>query len=247
MKLAGRKILVTGGTAGIGKALTEQLLAQGCQVVTCGRQQEALRQMEQIKGVHALACDLSSPEQVTEMAHRIAAEHPDLSAIFNNAGVQREFDLTAVPADEVQRIAQQETGVNFLAPVLLTKLLLPTLARQSSAVIVNTTTPLALSPKKSSPIYCATKAALRAYTKALRYQLEDKHPHIRVVEIQPPLVDTNMTKGRGTGKISPEDAAAAMLQGVEQGREEIYVGKAKLLRFIYRWLPSVADRITKRW
>jgi len=121
------------------------------------------------------------------------------------------------------------------------------LTRQPSAAVVNVTTPLALSPKRSSPFYCAAKAALRSFTKSLRFQLADVHPHVAVVEVQPPLVDTAMTRGRGRGKISPQDAAAGILAGIERGQRDIYVGKARLLFALHRWVPSVAEAITKRW
>ncbi|MBV1774966.1 SDR family NAD(P)-dependent oxidoreductase [Burkholderiaceae bacterium DAT-1] len=247
MKLAGRKVLVTGGTAGIGEALTTALLARGCKVIICGRQQDALDRAGATSGVFPMKCDLSSADEVITLATRIAAEHGDLSLIINNAGVQHEFDIMSTAADRVQFIAELETRVNFLAPVLINKLLIDVLATQESAAIVNVTTPLALSPKKSSPLYCASKAALRSYTKALRYQLAASCPGIRVVEVQPPLVDTAMTRGRGQGKISPHAAAAELLERLEAGQHDIYIGKARWMKHIHRWLPGVAESITKRW
>jgi len=247
MKLEKRKVLVTGGTAGIGAALTERLLQQACEVIVCGRQRDALEALNNRKGAYPVYADLANQEDVARLALEISAQHPDLSVIFNNAGLQVEFDIANTPMDEAIEIARRETQINFLAPFALTTYLLPTLARQPDAIIVNVTSPLALSPKKSSPIYCAAKAALRSYTRSLRFQLADSHPHIHVVEAQPPLVDTAMTKGRGKGKISPQAAAQGILDGVESGRLEVYVGKANLMHFIHRWAPSIAERITKRW
>jgi uncharacterized oxidoreductase len=104
---------------------------------------------------------------------------------------------------------------------------------------------LALAPKQSSPVYCAAKAGLRSFTKALRYQAQARAPHLRVVEAMPPLVDTDMTKGRGRGKISAEACAAEIVRGMEAGQETIYVGKAKLLRAIQGVSPSLADRLMR--
>lgn len=247
MKLEKRKVLVTGGTAGIGAALTELLLQQDCEVIVCGRQQDALQALEKRKGAYPIYADLAHHEDLKRLALEIIAQHPDLSVIFNNAGLQVEFEIANTPVDEAIEIARRETEINFLAPFTLTTYLLQTLARQPHAIIVNVTSPLALSPKKSSPVYCAAKAALRSYTRSLRFQLADSHPHIHVVEAQPPLVDTAMTKGRGKGKISPQAAALGILHGVERGKLEIYVGKAKLMHFIHRWAPSIVEGITKRW
>lgn len=112
-------------------------------------------------------------------------------------------------------------------------------------MIVNVTSGLALAPKQSAPVYCAAKAGLRSFTKALRYQSEARAPRLRVVEALPPLVDTEMTRGRGRGKISAEACAAEIVSGMEVGRNSIYVGRAKLLRTIQGLSPSLADRIMR--
>lgn len=125
--------------------------------------------------------------------------------------------------------------------------MLPILARQPEAAIVNITTGLALAPKKSSPVYCATKAGLRSFTRALRYQVEEFAPHVQVQEVLPPLVDTRMTKGRGSGKLSPEAVAETLVSAIERGTEECYVGKSRLLRLVMRVVPSVAYRILRSW
>lgn len=247
MKLEKRKVLVTGGTAGIGAALTELLLQQGCEVIVCGRQKDALAALSNRQGTYPIYADLANPEDVQRLASEINTTHPDLSVLFNNAGLQTEFEIFNTPVNDAIEITQRETQINFLAPLTLITLLLQTLARQQQAIIVNITSPLAFSPKKSSPVYCATKAALRSYTRSLRFQLSESHPNIQVIEAQPPLVDTAMTQGRGKGKITPEAAAQGILRGVENSQQEIYVGKAKLMYVIQRWAPSIAEQITKRW
>ncbi len=248
MKLHNRKILVTGATAGIGQALVELLLQKGCQIIVCARNGAALDAMRNLHdGLYTFSCDLASTSGVEHLAEYVRTEHSDLSVLINNAGVQYLMDFNTAPYDEIRHASQQEIGVNFAAPVLLSALLLPVLCRQSSGAIVNITTGLALSPKKSSPVYCATKAALRSFTKSLRYQISEKYPHLRLIEALPPLVDTAMTRGRGTGKISPAQAATEIIKGIERGRGEIYVGKSNLLRIVHRIAPSIAERILKSW
>jgi uncharacterized oxidoreductase len=136
-------------------------------------------------------------------------------------------------------------AVNFSSPIQLTVALVPLLLEQPEAMIVNITSGLALAPKQSSPVYCAAKAGLRSFTKALRYQAKARAQHVRIVEALPPLVDTDMTRGRGRGKISPDACAAEIIAGMEAGREAIYVGKAKLLRAIHGLSPSAADRLMR--
>jgi uncharacterized oxidoreductase len=247
MNLNQRKVLVTGGTAGIGAALVEQLVQKRCQVIVCGRQQPALDALGKRPGLFPIRCDLTDPQDVMRLAQRVREEHPDLSVLVNNAGVQHEVRIVGSDRALLQQIAAREIEVNFAAPATLTVQLLETLGRQQAAAIVNITTPLTLSPKMSSPFYCATKAALRLFTKSLRFQLEQDCPNVRLIEAQPPLVDTAMTRGRGAGKISADQAAAAIIAGIERGKQEIYVGKAKLLRWLHRLVPFVAERITKAW
>ena len=91
---------------------------------------------------------------------------------------------------------EQEVRVKLASPLAPTALLLDDLVRSGAAAIVNVSSLLALTPKRSVPVYCVTKAAIRNFSQALRYQLEP-HPHVRAVEVLPPLVDTGMIEGRG--------------------------------------------------
>ena len=127
----------------------------------------------------------------------------------------------------------------------LTTLCLPLLRQQPQSTIVNVSSGLAIAPKSSAPVYCATKAALHIFSKALRYQMEDAAPNIAVVEAILPLVDTNMTRGRGKEKISPEKVAKEIFEGMERNHHEIYVGKVKLFVLIHRVLPQLAERILR--
>jgi len=81
------------------------------------------------------------------------------------------------------------------------------------------------------------------FTKALRYQLEDTS--VKVFEIIPALVDTEMTKGRGKGKITPEALTAEALRGIASDRYEIRIEKTKMLFALNRFLPAVAERIIR--
>jgi short-subunit dehydrogenase involved in D-alanine esterification of teichoic acids len=81
------------------------------------------------------------------------------------------------------------------------------------------------------------------FTKSLRWQLEDSR--IKVFEIIPPIVDTSMTQGRGRGKISPEALVEEFWNGFQNDKYEMAIGRTKLLVFINRFLPRLADRIMR--
>jgi uncharacterized oxidoreductase len=127
---------------------------------------------------------------------------------------------------------------------LISGLLLDDLIAEGGAAVVNITSVLALAPKRSAPVYSATKAALRAFTLGLRYQLA-AHRQVRIVEVLPPVVDTAMTAGRGSDKMDPADVAERIVDGLERDEEEIWVGKARLVRLLARVAPTLVARILR--
>lgn len=248
MKLHDKKVLVTGGTEGIGRALVDALMARGCHVLTCSRHAPAQAPVSNGHGRFThLRCDLVTEVGRAELLTHIQGHHRDLSVVIHNAGVQHLVSFLDDPLADIVAHSTQEVALNFLAPVLLTAALLPILRQHEDALVVNITTGLALAPKRSSPVYCATKAALRSFTRSLRYQTELAGGGVRVVEALPPLVETRMTAGRGSGKVSPAVVAHALIRGVEKGQDEIYIGKSRLLKVLYRLVPSLVERILKNW
>ncbi|MBL1260033.1 MAG: SDR family NAD(P)-dependent oxidoreductase [Thiotrichaceae bacterium] len=240
-----KTILLTGGTEGIGFALFKQLHSQGHTLIVVARNQQRLSSLQSTYDrVSTYKCDLSSRLELESLCNKISLNHLDLSIIINNAGIQytpkfldNDFSFDAI---------EHETRVNFLAPVWLSSLLLPTLIEHKNpGAIINISSALIFAPKTNSAIYCATKAAIHSFSQSLRYQLEQTH--VQVIEAIMPLVDTAMTAGRRDGKISPESAAQQIINGINQRRSEIYVGKARLLPTLMRVSPSLVKRIMRRY
>ncbi len=105
-------------------------------------------------------------------------------------------------------------------------LLLPNLLQPNPSLIVNINSGLALVPKTSSAVYCATKAALNILSQSLAHQFEDTSIDVKQVFL--PLVDTAMTTGRGKAKLSAEQAAADIICGLHSTGPNIDIGKMKL-------------------
>ncbi|MCR9136397.1 MAG: SDR family NAD(P)-dependent oxidoreductase [Alphaproteobacteria bacterium] len=247
MNLKGQTALVTGGARGIGRELTRQLAGQGARVVMIGRNRETLEEMQtELSGaVTGIPADLSCSQDVDHVIATINELHGTLSVLINNAAIQTEMNFFEPAAtDYVPRI-QRELALNLEAAICLTTGLLPLLRRQPAATIVNVSSGLAIAPKRSAPVYCATKAGLRSFTRAMRYQCAERAPHIHVMEAVMALVDTDMTRGRGSGKISPLRAAREIVAGIERGRDEVWVAKAALLPLLHRFSPSLVAHILK--
>ena len=242
MKLRNNSILLTGGSSGIGLALMERLYALDNRLLVVARDAQKLAALQsQYPGIDTFACDLAVAEEVDALRAYVEQRHPTLNILFNNAAVQYNYDFSS-EKDILNKI-DYEVQVNLVASLKLCALLLPLLLRNGQAAIVNISSGLAIAPKRSAPVYCATKAALHSFSKALRYQLEGSP--LRVVEVLPPIVATPMTEGRGKGKISPEQLVEEFIRAFEGGKEEIYIGKSKLLYWVHRLAPSLAYRILK--
>lgn len=240
-----KTILLTGGTSGIGLALLTQLHSQGHKLLVVARNQSLLSQLQdKYEGVTAYKCDLSSRREIESLTTIISEKHADLSIIINNAGIQ--YTPTVLDDDFSFDSIEYETVVNFLSPVWLSTLLLPTLLQNNIASsIVNISSGLIFAPKTNSAIYCATKAAIHSYSQSLRNQLVDTI--VLVQEVILPLVDTAMTKERGSNKITADEAARHIINGISNKSTEIYVGKAKLLPYLMRLSPSLVKNIMRKF
>lgn len=239
------RVLVTGGTRGIGAALVQGLVARGASVVATGR---SVASVEAARS--RLAADPATVQwqvadltRVDERRRLVAqAQRERLTMLVHNAAVQQLRDYHRDAAGEAIT-ERDEIETNLVAPLELTRALLPTLQLQSPATVVFITSGLALAPKASSPVYCATKAALRSYAKGLRAQLASGERPVRVVEALPPIVDTDMTRGRGQRKLPAAEAARQILDGIAAGRDEVDVGATRLLRMLMRLTPALGERL----
>lgn len=238
----GRRVLVTGGTRGIGRALVAALLARGATVVATGASPHSVAQAAADCPLATWrTCDLRDATERRALAGSLADGVDD--AILN-AGVQQLRDFTARATAEALSV-QDEVDINLVGTIELSRGLLPALragAAPSPARLVIVTSGLALAPKRSSPVYCATKAGQRAFAKALRAQLRDDG-RIRVIEALPPMVDTDMTRGRGRHKMTAEAVAARILAGMDGRRDEVPVGATALLPWLLRLSPALAERL----
>jgi uncharacterized oxidoreductase len=235
MNLDGKTALVTGGTDGIGKEIARQLREKGARVIVSGRDPGRLN-AARANGFDAIEADLSGPEGVEKLLATMKGRALDL--LVNNAGMGATY-LIDEPIDEAE--VERCLYLNLHAPIALVTRLLPALRARPEAMIVNVTSGLAIAPRASGPIYCATKAGLRSFTMALRAQLAKTK--VRVLEVLPPVVETRMTAGNRHKKMPASECARQVVAAIEKGRDEANVGMTKVLRAVYSVSPALARRV----
>ena len=193
MKLSDNTVFITGGATGIGFALAKGFLELRNTVIICGRNSDKLKQVkERFPEIHMIRCDVTNEDEVKQAFESIKKKFGFLNILVNNAGIQYRLDFRK--DEHVFKKIEEEIDINLKAVVRLIDVFMPLLEKAPQAAIVNVTSGLGIVPKKSAPGYCATKAAIHAFSKSLRYQLEETS--IKVIELFPPFTDTDMTKGR---------------------------------------------------
>lgn len=225
-------ILITGGGSGIGRGLAEAFHKLGNTVIIAGRRKAALDAVTNANpGMQSEVVDVQDTSKLKDFASKITSQHPKLNVLINMAGIMKAEALAdAADYDVIDSVI----ATNFTAPLHLTGLLLPILKQQQEATIVTVTSGLAFTPLALTPTYCATKAAMHAWSLSLRYQLKDTN--VRVVELVPPYVQTELMgeqQAKDPNAMPLADFIEETMQLFEKQPEakEILVEKVYPLRF----------------
>lgn len=241
MKTTGNTILITGGATGIGLALTEVLLNAGNEVTICGRREQKLIEAKnKLPKVHIRTCNMANPEDRKSLLEWTVMNFPQTNILVNNAGIQREIDFKR-GAEDLES-GEDEIEINLRAPIHLSALFIPHLLKRNEAAIINISSGLGFAPLAFMPVYCATKAALHSFSRSLRHQL--KETSVKVFEIIPPTVDTELDRGARSRRgqqdrgISADEVAQAALDALSRDEFELAVGRAQFLRVESRKDPE---------
>jgi uncharacterized oxidoreductase len=239
MKTSGNTVLITGGSAGIGFEIAKLFAVKGNHVIITGRNKQRLEQAAaQLPQVTTVLSDVTGEKDVILLADRLRNEFPALNILINNAGLAAVYTLT--PHANAFEKAGDEMLTNYLSVIRLTERLLPGLAKQPAAAIVNVTSVVAIAPYHGVPTYAASKAALHSYTQSLRLTLA-KTTAIKVFELMPPLVNTAFSKEiGGENGIAPAIVASNLLEAMEKDEYEIHVGNTAQIYELYLSSPEQA-------
>lgn len=242
MKITGRTILITGGSAGIGLAFALKFLDLGNQVIVTGRRQTVLDEVKaKYPKLHTIQGDVADPVQIASLATRVKAEYPRLDVLMNNAGIMLHKNLK-VPATDLDGL-MAEMNINVGGVIRMTSAFIDILAANKGTVI-NVSSGLAFVPLPSAPIYCATKAATHSYTQSLRFQLEETG--VEVIELMPSAVKTELSaeiaEGDGITLMTTDELVKQSFASFKTGKLEIRPGQSNQLAFMRRFAPDFINR-----
>ena len=229
--------VVTGGSAGIGRATARALAEEGYDVCILARESERLRDTQaelEAMGVRALGvpCDVAEAGEVEEGAKRAETELGPISVWVNNAMTTVIAPFWEMDAKDIKRI----TEVNYLGYVHGMQSALRRMRARDAGTIVNIGSGLSYRGIPLQSAYCATKAAIQNLTEAVRAELIHEKSNVHMGMVHPPAVNTPQFEWAKTTMpqhpqpvppiYQPENVAEAVIKLIEDQSREVLVGKS---------------------
>lgn len=213
MEIEGKRVLVTGASRGLGRALVTAFVDAGASEVLAGARKRKDREALKSDRVTPVRLDVTSDRDVEELG-RLAP----VDILINNAGVAGfgnplTMEFTAI---------QEEIAVNYFGVLRVTRAIAPGMIAKRDGVIVNVATAFAKINLPLVGTYCATKAALLSLGQALRAYLSEHG--VRVITVMPTTIDTDMSKGADVPKLTKEFVAAEILETIREERHDPPIG-----------------------
>jgi short-subunit dehydrogenase len=234
VELRGKRVLVTGASRGIGRALAVALAGAGAKVAVVARDGAALAALADELGGSAHPADLLDPEQLGHLVHRVEDEAGPVDVLVNNAGL---LEAATLWDTDAERLAAQ-VQLNLTAPLELCRQAIPRMLRRGGGHLVNVASLAALAATPGMTVYAATKAGLAHGASALRSELRGLPIGVTTVMVggvptdmlshggEYPPFDKAFARLRRTQLVpdtSAEELAAAVVKGVEQDRRTVYL------------------------
>lgn len=209
MNIKDSVVLITGANRGLGLALAQALLQAGARKVYAGARDPATVTQA---GVQPVKLDVTNAADIAAAVQACA----DVSIVINNAGI----DLgSAVMAADAAQSVRTELETNFFGPLALSQAFAPVLARQGGGAIVNILSALSWVNMPQHGTYSITKAAAWSLTNGLRNELGAQNT--QVVGVHVGYMDTGMTEGIDSPKVSPVAVAQSIVAAIQAGEDEV--------------------------
>jgi short-subunit dehydrogenase involved in D-alanine esterification of teichoic acids len=237
-------VVITGGATGIGIAIAKELAPHNT-VISLDRTPSKIATLKAtLPSIDSIEADVTSGTDLDKAIAHIEKTYGKIDVLINNAGKGSQFDFVKTPEKELMQNVETEIGVNYMAPIMLTKKALPLLKKSTEPIVVVVSSGLAYVPMSALGSYCATKAAIHFVTMSLRLQL--KPEKIRVVEVLPPVVDTELSKNATISKMPAKKFAEIFLSKLERGEDVMNIGQSAGLEKFSRFLPKTAFKVLNK-
>ncbi len=250
MNWAGKTVLITGASSGIGEAMAVEFGRRGASVGLLARREEVLREVAgkvEAAGGRALAAavDVRDAGEVKSAVAKVVERFGRIDVLVANAG---KGEITLARAFDLE-VATQVLSVNLLGAMNSVAAVLPGMLERGDGQIVGISSLAAYRGFPGSGAYCASKAALSTFFEALRVELRPSN--IYVTTIHPGFIDTPMTRGRNRKMPflqDAEQAARLMIRAVEARRRTYaFPWQLAAVARVGRWLPAALyDRMLAR-
>lgn len=238
MRIAGSKVLVTGGNRGLGAVLVTALGENRSAKIHVGARDPA--RVAPGHNIHPVKLDITDAAQVDEAARQCS----DVDLVINNAGIAEFIPL--IGASDFAG-ARREMETNYFGTLNMCRAFAPVLKRNGGGAFVNVLSVASWIGVPMQGSYCASKAAAWALTRSIRFELHAQHTLVSGVFVG--YIDTDMTAGLPYPKVSARQVADEIMAGVEQGREEILADeRARSLRAqLFADLETFDLNMQKTW
>jgi len=204
-----RTLLITGAKRGIGRAITDKVLEEGCKVI--GLSRSSSQDIEPIKGFTGVSLDLALIDSLPERLKSLHLQHPEIDGIVCNAGFGRFGSLEEFSPTQIRELID----LNLTASILLAREFLPAFKKRTAGDLIFMGSEAAVSGGKKGAVYSATKFAVRGLAQSLREECAGSG--VRVGIVNPGMVNTgffdqlNFRPGDAPGDhLTPEDVAEAV-------------------------------------
>ena len=177
-------VLITGCSSGIGKSLAEKFHSEGHRVIATSRDKSKIGFLAE-KGIDTYSLDVNSSKSISDFSAEVKSKYSDLEILINNAGYGQIGPAVEIP-DEIW---QKQFKTNLFGPAALMRELVSVMVSRKNGMIVNVGSISGITPTPFSAAYCATKAAMHAYSDVLRMELLPFG--IKVITVQPGAIRSN--------------------------------------------------------
>lgn len=252
-QLADLRVIVTGCSSGIGRALVVELAKNGAKVVATARRIQRLQSLQQecqSFGGEVVTCagDITESKTRDNVVGAASDSFGGLDALINNAGVGSFGPFHQGSSEQFAQLI----NVNLLAAAELTRMAVPFLTESRDPIVVNIGSVLGNFPVPLKAEYCASKFALRGLSEAMRMEFRPLGIDLLLVSpsttesefFEQALDDRTDINWLRYGSMTSEQVAVATIRAIEKRKKELVLSSGgKLLSLLYRYAPSIARRV----